>query len=492
MEPTHGSLLRKTAKGTAWIVAWRMVTRLLGFASTLILVRVLSPGDFGLVALATGFAQAIEGFSWLDVEDAVVREKAPTREVYDTGFTMNVLRGLATGTAIAALAWPAGGFFAEPRVTPVLLVLAAATAADGFLNIGIVDFRRDFAFDREFRLWILPRLAGTLVAITLVLTLATYWALVAGILTTRVLRVAASYLMHPYRPRFGLRAWDILGNYSLWTWALGLLTLLRDRADSLILGRMLGTASVGVFSLATEMAALPTTELVEPMCRAAFSGFAAVRHAELTPAETWQRMIATTAVVTLPAGLGIALVAVPFVALAFGPAWGAAVLPMRVLAVAGTVTVFGYVSATLFRTHGLMANAAGIMAGALLLRVALLIGLTWRWGLPGAAIAVAVAIIVEQGGNVARSCRQFHIPLRRLVGSIWRTLLASLGMAAAVLLAGPVGGPAWLMMAADVGLGVPSYAALLGLLWLASGRPDGPEADMLALARRFRRRDGTA
>ena len=99
---------------------------------------------------------------------------------------------MRAAAVILALAWPAGSFFAEPRITPVLLALAAVTAIDGFLNIGIVDFRRDFAFDREFRLYILPRLAGTVTAITIVIIFSSYWALVAGILVQRGARVGAS------------------------------------------------------------------------------------------------------------------------------------------------------------------------------------------------------------------------------------------------------------------------------------------------------------
>ena len=86
------SLLRKTAAGTGWIIGWRMATRLLGVVSTLVLVHLLVPADFGLVALGTSFTLAIEGFAELGVEEAVIRHPAPTVEILNTGFTMNALR----------------------------------------------------------------------------------------------------------------------------------------------------------------------------------------------------------------------------------------------------------------------------------------------------------------------------------------------------------------------------------------------------------------
>lgn len=59
-DPASGSLLAKTAGGAGWVIGFRMVTRLLGIASTLTLVRLLGPGDFGLVALASSFAQTVD------------------------------------------------------------------------------------------------------------------------------------------------------------------------------------------------------------------------------------------------------------------------------------------------------------------------------------------------------------------------------------------------------------------------------------------------
>jgi lipopolysaccharide exporter len=68
------SMLVRTAMSTGWIVGWRMATRLFGLVNTLILVRLLVPGDFGLVALGTSFVVAVDTLSTLGVEDALVRE----------------------------------------------------------------------------------------------------------------------------------------------------------------------------------------------------------------------------------------------------------------------------------------------------------------------------------------------------------------------------------------------------------------------------------
>jgi lipopolysaccharide exporter len=124
-------------------------------------VRLLVPADFGLIALAAGFMQTIDGVMTLGVEVAVIRERAPSRDVYDTAFTINRLRGLLVGGLVAA-AFPTAGFFDEPRLAPVLLVVACLPVLDGAANIGAVDFRRDFAVHKEFAIMVLPKLGGIL------------------------------------------------------------------------------------------------------------------------------------------------------------------------------------------------------------------------------------------------------------------------------------------------------------------------------------------
>ena len=98
------SLLSRTARGAGWVMAWRLGMRVLGLTSTLILVRLLAPADFGLIALATGFVQSVDGLMSLGTEEAVIREAAPSRSVYDTAFTLNALRGLVASSFVVVAA----------------------------------------------------------------------------------------------------------------------------------------------------------------------------------------------------------------------------------------------------------------------------------------------------------------------------------------------------------------------------------------------------
>jgi O-antigen/teichoic acid export membrane protein len=488
--PSPDSLLVRTARGAGWVMAWRLGMRVFGLVNTLVLVRLIQPADFGIIALATSFMQTIDGMLTLGTEEAVIREASPDSAFYDTAFTLNLLRGLSVAVLVGALAWPAAGFFADPRLGPVLLFVACLPLLDGFANIGVVDFRRDFAFHKEFAIMVLPKLCGMVAAITTALLLRSYVAMLVGMGVNRTLRVVMSYVMHPYRPGLSLKAWRGLAGYSAWTWLLSLAVLVRDRSDSLLLGRLMNTASVGFYSVGAEVAALPTTELIEPLGRAAFSGFAAGREQKADIGETFLRLIGSAALVTLPAGVGLSLVAAPLVALGFGPGWEQAVPVLRILSLSFTVMVFGHLSLHLLSAHALLGRLVGITLVGAGVRVGLLALLIPGFGLSGAAVGVAVAVVLEQALMVGTALRRFGVGAGAMIRRVWRPVVAAAAMAA-VLAASGLGwadNPAVIPLVEAVAAGAVSYAAVLLGCWTMAGRPAGAETDLLSVLRRVVRR----
>ena len=486
MSGAPDSVLARTAKGAGWVIGWRMATRALGLLSTLFLVRLLLPADFGLVTLATGFSQAIDSLSSLGVEEAVIREEHPTPDLYDSAFTINVIRGAATAAVVAGAAWPVARFFGDARLFPVILALAAGALVAAFENIGIVDFRRDLTFEKEFVLMLLPRLASIVVAIGLAWAFQSHWALVSAILASIVLRTVLGYRMHPYRPRLRLPAWRQIAGFSFWSWLLSLSSLMRDRCDGFVIGRIFGSAQVGVFAVGAEIAALPTTELISPLSRACFSGFAATRGDRAGTAQSFLRVIGSTALLAVPAGVGLSLVADPVVRLAFGAAWSGAATVIQVLGVALTLMVGGMIGSALLNAHALLRPLFGIQALAVVVKLALLIVLTMAYGLLGAALAIALATALEQGLILALTLQYLGLGGTDVLRVTWPSLLGTLAMAAGMAAFG-LGwtvvdrtGPALaatLLTAVLTGAAI--YGAAIGACWAARGRPDGPEQDLL-------------
>ena len=490
--PPLGSVARRTAAAAGWIMAWRMLNRSLGLVSTLILVRLLEPTDFGLVAIATGFVISVDALSALGVQDALVREKERTRDLYDTGFGLEVIRGAITAVLVALLALPLARFFSDSRLTVVMLVLAGGTLMTSFENIGTVDFRRNLQFHKEFHIQMVARLVATATTIVTAAIFHSYWALVVGILSGRAIRLVQSYTMSSYRPRFAVRAWRGIIGFSLWTWAFSLVVQARDRADSMVIGFLFGSTSVGLFSIGAELGSLPTTEVTEPLNRALFSGFVAGRHKGEGPAAMFLSATGLGLLVTLPAGLGISMVADPMVRLTLGERWIDAVPIIVIIGLASAVTVFSYVSGALLNAIGKPHLNFYLLAVSVAMRFPLLMLLLHHYGLPGGAAAVAISLAMDQVLFLWFTLPKIGVSARQLAKAIWRPVVGTAAMVLALMACGwawtPVTASGSLGLIGEVTerclIGASVYILTVAAAWLAAGRPDGPERHIVSVMKR--------
>ena len=167
--------------GIAWMVVARLMDRSIGIVSTLILARLLVPGDFGLVAMATAIAGALELLGAFSFDLALIQKQNAEKRHYNTVWTFNVLFGCCCGALLILLAAPAAAFYRESRLPPVMVVLAASVAIAGFTNVGVVNFRKDLHFRNEFKFLFLKRITTFMVTIGFAFVLKSYWALLIGI-----------------------------------------------------------------------------------------------------------------------------------------------------------------------------------------------------------------------------------------------------------------------------------------------------------------------
>ncbi|MGH0038578.1 MAG: lipopolysaccharide biosynthesis protein [Myxococcota bacterium] len=473
------------ARGAAWMVVARLLDRGLGLISTLILARLLTPDDFGLIAMAMSVVALLDLLRAFGFDVVLIQHPDPTREHYDTAWTFNIGVCAAVAAVLAALAYPASIFFDEADLTAVMLLLALSPLISSLRNIGIVDFRKKLEFDREFRFMFFARLSRFVVTIPLAFWLRNHWALVAGMLSGRAFEVVLSYVMHPYRPRPSLAVWRELYHFSKWLVIKNMVQLLTQRSADFVIGRIAGIRALGLFNVSYEIAYLPSSELAAPLNRAIFPGYA--KHAEDRQAlgRGMLEVVGMVALVILPAGAGLMATADYVVPVLLGDAWLEAIPIVPVLALHGLLTALGSNAGYLFFTLGkprIVSNVA--MLQLVVLLPGLIIGVS-RFGVIGAAWAYAVATSIILPTSYGILLRELSLPVSALFARIWRPLVA---MSAMVVLVREMS--AWmpeadgtfelmLQLGVLVGVGNLSYIAAVTALWWASRRPDGAERYVL-------------
>jgi O-antigen/teichoic acid export membrane protein len=483
------SLAAKTVKGAGWLMGWRLTSRLLGIVNTVVLVRLLAPSDFGLVALATSFSFAVDSLSYLGVQDALVRERALDRSLYDTGFTINLVRGSFTALIIVGCAWPAAWFFGDARLTTIFLVLALALFSSALENIGTVDFQRDMVFGKQIQINFVPRVVSIIASITCAVVWHSYWALVVGLVVGRGTRLLFTYVIHPYRPRITLRAWRRLVGFSFWSWALSMTALLQGRSDAIVIGGYLNPTAVGIYSVGDEVGGLASSELLEPITHALFAGFSSARRSGDGVASAFLRAISVVALIIMPASAGIALIAHPMMLLVFGARWEAAVPLVQLLACAGIFRVGSYISGALLMAEGVPHIGFQIELAATILRLTSLLVLVPHYGLVGAASGVVATGFIAEVIYTVVTVRRTAMRASDLAANLWRPALATAAMALVLLATGLTrstsgGSAAWsaLLLVATVAIGALVFSAVLAAAWLVAGRPRGGETYLLSLA----------
>ena len=182
-----GNFGKHLLRGSVWMIGARWAMRLIGLVSTMILARLLAPEDFGLIAMVMLAYGLLETISYAGVDLALMRTGADTREHYDTAWTVQILQGcFIAALMLVAAPWVAASF-SEPRLVQVTWFVAPRAVIDCFQNIGVVAFRKELDFAKEFRFTLYNKLLNFVFVVAAALWFRNYWALVWGALTASII-----------------------------------------------------------------------------------------------------------------------------------------------------------------------------------------------------------------------------------------------------------------------------------------------------------------
>jgi lipopolysaccharide exporter len=475
------------ARGAAWMLLFKLADKGVGLLSTLILARLLVPADFGLVAMASAVVALTQLLNAFGFDTALIQRQDARREHYDTAWTFNVVFGAVIAALLFVLAVPAGHFYRDDRLAPILFVLGAGALLGGFENIGTVAFRKDLDFKSEFRFLLIKRLAAFVVTIGIALAYQSYWALIAGTVTGRALSVWISFRLHPFRPRLSLAARHDLMHFSKWLLISSAIQFAQARSTDFILGRTVGPHGLGVYSIAFEIATMPSTELIAPVNRAVYPAYARLSTDLPQLRQRFVEVFSLICLVAVPIAAVLFGVADAAVRVVLGSKWLESVDLIRVFAVCGLV---GALQSNLY----LMIMAMGqprantLLSGAVLaVSLPVIVWASIAHGVMGAAVAQLAASLVGLVGIVLVFRRICGVGLRVLARAVARPALAGLVLVPALWQLDGLLAQSWpalprllLLLAASAII----VLAVLVAAWQLAGRPPGAEATVLDFARR--------
>lgn len=476
----NDGLKEATIRGAIWTFSMRWGVKLIGLFSTMILARLLPPSEFGVIAMAMLAVGLIDIIASFDLGMAVIQKKEVTREHYDTAWTLRILQVTVIALLLVIASPYAADFFDEPRVTGVLWLLAGTLFLSGFANIGVLDFRKKLQFHKEFQLAIGAKLTSFFVTIILAFWLGDYWALALGITSAYLSSLVLSYTMHPFRPKFSVSKLKELFSFSQWLMLRNIALFLETKADQLFIGRVSTTHTIGLYNTAAGLAELPSNELAYPLARVLFPVMSTIQDQPERLKKGYLLALNGVNSVTLPAGIGLALLAHLAIPVLLGEQWLDAIPFLQALAIFGVLRVSYSASDPLLLAIGkpkLASHLTWIHVGVFFTLATYLYPSYGIEGIISAKIATAGLMAILYFSIIIRMTLITALDILR---SLIRPVIST-GLMAATILAIPpsLSGNILIDLLVFTLIGAIVYVSALFTLWRFSGREDGIEALVL-------------
>lgn len=464
------SLSQRVVHGSIWMFALRIANKLIGLSRSVVLARVLAPEDFGLVGIAMLTVSVMQIFSESGFRTALIQKQDVDDDYLSAGWTFLVLRGLLLSVLLFVLAPFVITFFEETRALWLTRVIGLSLFLDGFSNIGIIAFKKDLAFHKEFLYQFGGTVSAVLVAIPIAILFRSVWALVLGNLASSLVRCVLSYVMIPYRPKINLdlEKWRELFKFGRWMLGISILYFLSLEGDDVFVGKFLGASTLGLYQLAFHYANVMATEVEKAVGGVTFSAYSKLQDNLSRLRDVFFGALEATSLVTFPVTALILTLGADFVHIFLGAKWIPMVPAMRILAVAGLLraTVCSRVFVAIGRP-----DLSFLEKGVRVVVIAISIyPLAMRWDLSGVAAAVVLGRSVGLLIWGYLSGRYLEFSYKKLLLKFFPSLVSAVcvGVASLVVLR-LLDGTGFIGFVVNIAVSGTVYAAVSLFLWQCCG-----------------------
>lgn len=468
------SLDRTLVQGVAWTSGVKWLVQGITWTTTIIIARLLTPEDYGLVGMAGLFLGFVGLLSQFGISAAVINMRELTQnqvaQLYGAALMIGVV---AMGLTVAG-ARPLAEFFEAPRLTNVVLALSITFLFSSVSAVPMGTLRRDL----QYRTLALIEGGKSLAGAALTLLLAAlgfgYWSLVLGrigdllIHSSVVMVITGQKMAWPrlreIREAAAFSSHVLVSRVSWFTYS---------NADYLIIGKLMGQQALGVYTFAFTLARMPAEKIGNMVTRVTPGIFSAVQDDTAELRRYLLNLTEAISITTFPAILGLGLVAGEFVPVVLGEQWAGAIVPLQILSVGAVLRA---VSSLLPQILNVTRETRFGMQVGIAAAIAFSAGFLYasRWGVVGIAVAwVVLDPIVTAAPTFWKIRQRIGLTVAAYFRALWPAVSSSASMAAAVLAArltleARVSPP--VLLAAEVTAGAVAYATTLLLLHGARAR----------------------
>lgn len=405
-------LLRiKVFRGLLWLGTSTFIVQLISWLSTIFVIRLLSPSEFGLMAMTAGFVSLLTMVSELGVSSALIQARELTeREIRQT-FAWVLITGLVgLAASFASAPWVAD-FYDVPDLVWMIRILAVNMVMVMVYVIPQSLFVREMNFKVKAQIEMFAQLGATLLTLILALNEMGVWALIAGQIVLYSIKALAFNIARPHwiTPLFDLRGSRKLLQYGLTVTGDRMLNFIHTESDTIIIGKFLGGAALGGYAVARSLASIPMEKVLPIITQVSFTSYARIQDDLGRVRKNILRTARTIAFAGVPIFFGMSVLAPLALPLVLGPKWESLIVPFQLLCLILPLKALSSIlPPAIFALGQPSVNLVNMMITSTTMALAFFVGV-WM-GVLGICVAWLVVYPVVFAITTIRSLRMLDIP----------------------------------------------------------------------------------
>jgi len=332
-------LSSRIAKSGFWVFTIRFIHQFFYLIRLIILARLLSPNDFGLLGIGLLTMMTLETFSNTGFQEALIQKKENVEAFLNSAWTILIIRGIILFLILFLISPFISAFYSAPKATIIIRITGLAILLQSFSNIGIIYFQKELEFHKQFVLQVSGIIADFCISVTLAILLKNVWALVWGLLAGYGIKLLVSYLVHSYRPKICFDKEKTLELFGFGKWVLGgsIIVFLLLQGDDIVVGKLLGLTALGFYQIAYKISNTPATELSRVISTVSFPAYSKVQDDTNKLKQYYFEILKFTAFFSfLLAGIIITL-APEFTSIFLGNKWSPIIPIIQLLSIFGLI-----------------------------------------------------------------------------------------------------------------------------------------------------------
>ena len=418
----------RTIRGSFISVGARGINTLVQIGSTVVLARLLTPRDFGLIAMVLVGLELLMNFRDAGLSAATVQRKEIKQAQVSALFWINTAVGMALMLLMITLAPAFVWFYHEPSLQNIVVIMAAVFLFDGLMVQHRALLQRRMRFLALGSIQIASQAVGKAIAIAMAIYGFGYWSLVAMPVSTSLCRLIMAWPLSGWTPGLPGKAKGLRSMISFGMDITGtqLVSFFSTQLDNILIGRCCGTFSLGLYSKAYNLISMPARLIPWPMSTVMIPSLSVIQDSPERYRRFLRRALEKMAFFGQPIAVLLLVAAQEIILTILGDQWRQAVPIFRVLGIRGFVQITqsgsGWVLVSLNQTRRLLKWRAITTTVHCL---SIILGI--HWGATGVAVGISISSIVLKVPDLLYCYRKTPVTLRDFWSAVWRSTVASIG-----------------------------------------------------------------